>query len=622
MVRFLFIVMLAVVSGLAGPASAQGRDTCGTELPAAGEQRIALVIANNDYAGGWQPLVSPQNDRVALRDALFKAGFATMELCNGSLDDLRKGLSAFSDRAKGADVALIYFAGHGIEWNGNGYAVPVDSTLNEALAQPATHLLPVDALNRAVADARVSILLLDACRTDVSAQSGQPAGSFANASAFRGFTGALGFAAAYDHPAFDSAPPLYSLSPFAQSVVQFLPIKGLELHDFFRAVQHDVKRRTSVFANGPQTPWSQINVDDPFYFNQPSNLASLIHSESSDEGAPLFVDFKDLEAGYEFEIATQALAEHGLEGIYAKAGNGDRNAQYLLSYMLRFGVGVTADPVLSRDFLERAAKADHPAALAILGFETQLYAEDEQQDRTGLEMLQRAAAQNFGRAWYFLGDIARAAESGDPYSAFLLADRGGDALDRSFFLLQGIAETGDDKAEAWLCELAMIHARAQQAAEACGFAAEAGFKGAQAHIADLIGRGTMRTGNNSALAHWRDLAVRTIFFELDRTSPRGLNQQIVLDGVVEELNRSEWRCLLVEGHSDQLPSHEYAIGLSERMAQSVVRKLVEAGIDGSKIVTIAWGKTRPTFKSFGIAPFNRRVELRVIQGGEAQPCHP
>jgi len=611
-----------VVGALAGlpalPAHAQapGADTgCITQIPAGSHQRVALIVANSAYDQGWQPLESPQADRRALVAALARIGFATMELCNADRPTMRAALGEFARHAAAAEVAVVYFAGHGVEWHGTGYVAPLGTGLGESLADPPSTMLAVTELHAALAGARVPILLVDACRVEAAALSNAQAGSIANAAAFADFAGAVGFAAAYGHPAFDSAPPTYALSPYAQSLVEFMPVRGLTLPDFFAAVRADVVRRTAIYVNGPQEPWALHRGNDAYYFSPPDVLETASPALAASGLSPLRIDLQDLESGKEFQLATRLLADEGLPLIHARADGGEALAQYLLSYMLRFGVGVEADQERSDHYLQLAAAGGLAAAQTILGFQNQQYAQDQAREAAGQELLQRAASQDFGRAHYFLGDIARAAEDGDAYSAFLLADRGGADLDHGFRLLEGIAETGDESAEAWLCELAMIHARRAMAELACRNAADAGYAGAQAHMASLRASGAAdNDAGDWELAHWQARGRRTIYFELDRFQPRGLNQQIVLDGLLAELARRPWSTIVIEGHTDQLPTREYSLGLGSRMAGSVSRFLEQAGISTQRMVVASCGSSRPVNNSFGIAPFNRRVEVTVVWG--------
>jgi peptidoglycan-associated lipoprotein len=415
----------------------------------------------------------------------------------------------------------------------------------------------------------------------------------------------VAFAAAHGQPAFDSAPPTYDLSPFAQSLSEFLPVRGLEIADLFHAIHEDVERRTRVFEDGPQEPWLLDRIAQDFYFSPPLSLERARGDPGDPERdpAPLGISLQDLENGQEFAVATQLLKARGIAPVIARAEAGDPMAQYMLSYMLGMGLGIAQDHEASQRYLRLSAEAGNPAALTKLGFETVDAAETAEQDAAGQAMIAAAAEQDFGRAFYFLEDYAKAAVDGDAYSAFLLAAEG--KVDQAFALLTGMAETGDDAAESWLCELAMIHQRRRDAQTACRTAANAGFSGAQAHAAWLA------QSDPAARKHWSALGRPTVYFRLDRLEAAGVNTQIVLDQLVAQLKDRPWGRIYLEGHTDDWRSRAYSLGLGERLANSVRRELEARGIDPAAITTISFGSVRPAIDIDGFQPFNRRVEIRV-----------
>ena len=97
--------------------------------PAFAERRIALVIGDSAYERVPQ-LSNPAHDATAMAEMFKGAGFDIVQL---KLDlkalEMRRALRDFSDEARDADVAIIYFAGHGIEIQGTNYLIPVDAVL-------------------------------------------------------------------------------------------------------------------------------------------------------------------------------------------------------------------------------------------------------------------------------------------------------------------------------------------------------------------------------------------------------------------------------------------------------------------------------------------------------------
>jgi hypothetical protein len=91
------------------------------------ERRVALVIGNSTYR--VNPLDNPANDATDITTALNKVGFRTTLIRNATLGQMRDTTRKFAEQLQSADVALIYFAGHGIESNRKNYMIPVNADL-------------------------------------------------------------------------------------------------------------------------------------------------------------------------------------------------------------------------------------------------------------------------------------------------------------------------------------------------------------------------------------------------------------------------------------------------------------------------------------------------------------
>ncbi len=115
--RFLGIIALAAISfGLLGQ-------------PAMADKRVALVIGNSAYQK-VTPLTNPGNDSGVMAETLKNAGFDVVDLKRDlNVNQMRRTLREFSDRVRDADVAVVYYAGHGMEIDGTNYLVPVDAVL-------------------------------------------------------------------------------------------------------------------------------------------------------------------------------------------------------------------------------------------------------------------------------------------------------------------------------------------------------------------------------------------------------------------------------------------------------------------------------------------------------------
>lgn len=250
------------------------------------EKRVALVIGNSAYRN-VPTLVNPVNDAQDVAAALRLDGFDVIE--GRDLD--RRGtdmlLGRFSRAAAGADVALFYYAGHGLQFRGENFLVPVDGAPSDEFAIPyeTTRVGDVvDALSHAKG---VRILILDACRNN-------PLSERLSRSASRdiGFTRGLarirqsqGMVIAYATQANDVASDGGGRnSPFSSALVTHLKEPGLEIGQLFRRVAATVNQET----NGQQTPELSISLLGDFYFNRSeTDLQAWAALRDTDDSAKL-----------------------------------------------------------------------------------------------------------------------------------------------------------------------------------------------------------------------------------------------------------------------------------------------------------------------------------------------
>lgn len=132
--------------------------------PAAAERRVALVIGNGAYAK-VPKLANPLNDAGAM-EALFKAaGFEkVVRADNLNAAQMRRAIRDFSDETRDADIAVVFYAGHGLELNGTNYLIPVDAALERDM-DVADEAIALERVNLALESAkRLRLIILDACR--------------------------------------------------------------------------------------------------------------------------------------------------------------------------------------------------------------------------------------------------------------------------------------------------------------------------------------------------------------------------------------------------------------------------------------------------------------------------
>jgi tetratricopeptide (TPR) repeat protein len=208
--------------------------------------RIALVLGNSHYKT-VDVLANPERDAKLVADALRQSGFEKVQLLiDGTRDSIGAVLKSFADDAKDADWAVIYYAGHGIEYDGNNFLVPVDVEYKNDADIPKESVALDQVLNAVGGATKLRLVILDACRenpfvTDMR-QSGETGAVGKGLARIEPESGTLvAFATKHGHIATDGSG---QDSPFATALVQRLAVPGLEINQLFRLVHDDVYAAT------------------------------------------------------------------------------------------------------------------------------------------------------------------------------------------------------------------------------------------------------------------------------------------------------------------------------------------------------------------------------------------
>lgn len=270
LVKLLRLLVL-LFAALALPAAAQAK--CDD---ARDSKRVALVVGNGTYLPGqWANLPNARSDAQAVCDGFAGQGFRVIKVENADRDAMGAAIQQFSALAPKADIALFYFAGHGFEYAGVNWLVPVDAPVETARGWLKGQFVDLATVLAAVKQAKNGLVFLDACRTRdpiVRIKDADPDGPDGPAGTINlpgDFEGVVFYSTARGASAFDAAPVNSPNSPFAQAVVDRLAIPDLELMRYFSFVRADVKRRTTEQTGGPQIPITYGFLSNELYFNQP-----------------------------------------------------------------------------------------------------------------------------------------------------------------------------------------------------------------------------------------------------------------------------------------------------------------------------------------------------------------
>ena len=126
-------------------------------------KRVALVIGNSAYVN-TESLPNPVNDANIVADSARKAGFDDVIVAlDLTVSSFQRELRTFREKADGADIAMIYYAGHGMEGQGENWLIPIDAKLN-AVSDLADEAINLEEMTEAVSGARIRMIVLDACR--------------------------------------------------------------------------------------------------------------------------------------------------------------------------------------------------------------------------------------------------------------------------------------------------------------------------------------------------------------------------------------------------------------------------------------------------------------------------
>jgi len=216
--------------------------------PAFAEKRVALVIGNSAYENVAR-LGNPANDATAMTETLKEAGFDVVDSRrNLNIADMRRAFRDFSDKARDADVAVVYFAGHGIEVDGANYVIPVDAALERDL-DVFDEAFSLDRILATIEPAKqLRLVILDACRLNPFAKTMKR--TIGSRAVGRGLARVepnspntlIAFASKADSIASDGDS---KNSPFTSALVRHIATPGLDLRKAFGFVRDDVLRSTS-----------------------------------------------------------------------------------------------------------------------------------------------------------------------------------------------------------------------------------------------------------------------------------------------------------------------------------------------------------------------------------------
>jgi peptidoglycan hydrolase-like protein with peptidoglycan-binding domain len=253
-----------------------------TAHSAKADRRVAFVVGNGAYKN-VQPLPNPSIDAKSMAGVLRNVGFEVVEGTNLTRDKMTERLLEFGKKAQGADVAVFFYAGHGIAIGGVNYLLPIDADIKSEMDVKLGAAINIDlTLDQTMGDAKVKLVFLDACRDNPFA-----AKIKANAGATRSVSVQTGLAEMKSGEgtliAFATGPGQTALdgkegtnSPFTRALMANIATPGMEIQQAMTKVRAQVNEET----NKGQLPWGHTNLIGTVYLNQAAAHAATAAAQS------------------------------------------------------------------------------------------------------------------------------------------------------------------------------------------------------------------------------------------------------------------------------------------------------------------------------------------------------
>lgn len=286
--------------------------------PAVAQRRVALVIGNSAYVNTAR-LENPKNDAADMAETLKQLGFEVTEGRDLDKASMDRTIRNFAETLAGAQMALFFYAGHGLQVGGQNYLVPIDARLASAAALDF-EMVRLDLVQRTMErEAPTNVVILDACRDNPLSR------NLARALGTRSTSIGKGLAAVESGEgtliSYSTQPGNVALdgagrnSPFAAALLKHIPTVGDDLPTILINVRNDVMAATER----RQVPWEHSALTAKVYFKPPKptgptadqRIEMTFWDAVKDTQSPaVFQTYLDRYPTGEFATIARALIEH------------------------------------------------------------------------------------------------------------------------------------------------------------------------------------------------------------------------------------------------------------------------------------------------------------------------
>lgn len=254
-------LMVSLLGFACGPVSAQVAPAQPAPTALQGpEQRVALVIGNAHYQNAPQ-LANPDDDAQSMAQFLNSAGFEVVAATDLTQNDMLRVVQDFSAKvaSRGPNtVAMVYYAGHGVQLAGENYLVPVDAKVSNPTELVNNSVRLVDVMSTLeTIPSRMRIVILDACRNNPFPQVNDAGRGLAIVDAPNGSI--VGYSTAPGAEALDGT---NGHSPYTQAFLNIAREPNVPIEQLFKRVRLQVNQTTS----GAQIPWESSSLTSDFAF--------------------------------------------------------------------------------------------------------------------------------------------------------------------------------------------------------------------------------------------------------------------------------------------------------------------------------------------------------------------
>jgi hypothetical protein len=244
--------------------------------------RLAIVIGNSNYQSPrLDRLANAANDARKLSDSLKRLNFEVLSQTDLTADGFRKLLADAERKLPNVTAVLIFYAGHGIQLQGENYLLPIDTPDPDSVDKLTSRAIRLnEVISRFASRDRQTFIFLDACRNNPMGQGG---GTDGLAQVEVGENTFVAFATQPGNVTVDGAG---ENSPFTTALLKSVEIPGLSISDMMIRVRNE----TEALTVGRQVPWDQSNLREQFYFTEqqvldPAQLSASLSRILSDPAA-------------------------------------------------------------------------------------------------------------------------------------------------------------------------------------------------------------------------------------------------------------------------------------------------------------------------------------------------